>query len=75
MMDGNKLKPEFAAQGINLSRNVEPEITYTMMNFTDPTIGGSSKEKNCVASRDRDGSTASRRKSPSCGWGRRSRQR
>ncbi|MFC6519584.1 ABC transporter substrate-binding protein [Undibacterium arcticum] len=45
VMDGNKLKPEFAAQGINLSRNVEPEITYTMMNFTDPTIGGSSKEK------------------------------
>jgi ABC-type transport system substrate-binding protein len=44
VMDGNKLKPEFAAQGINLSRNIEPEITYTMMNFTDPTIGGSSKE-------------------------------
>src|SRR5207244_2682348 len=45
VLDGDKLKPEFAAQDIGLSRYVEPEITFTMMNFTDPTIGGSSKEK------------------------------
>jgi len=44
-LDGNKLKPEFAAQGIRLYRMVEPEITYTLFNFRDPVTGGFSKEK------------------------------
>ncbi|MEA5098403.1 MAG: ABC transporter substrate-binding protein, partial [Burkholderiaceae bacterium] len=45
VLDGNRLKPEFAAQGIRLYRMVEPEITYTVFNFRDPITGGYSKEK------------------------------
>lgn len=45
VLNGDKLKPEFAEQGIRLLRVVDPEITYTMFNFQDPTVGGFSKEK------------------------------
>jgi ABC-type transport system substrate-binding protein len=40
-----KLKPELAAQGIQLSRIVDPEISYNYLNLRDPVLGGFSKEK------------------------------
>ncbi len=40
-----KLRPELAAKGIQLSRQVDPEITYYYWNLQDPTVGGFSKEK------------------------------
>ncbi|MFA7269996.1 MAG: ABC transporter substrate-binding protein [Sterolibacterium sp.] len=40
-----RLKPELAAQGIRLSRNIDPEISYNYWNMQDSTIGGLAKEK------------------------------
>ena len=40
-----KLKPELAAQGIYLSRIIDPEISYNYWNMQDPVIGGLTKEK------------------------------
>jgi len=40
-----KIKPELAAQGIYLSRIIDPEISYVYWNMQDPIIGGLSKEK------------------------------
>ena len=40
-----KLKPEFARQGIQWKRMIEPSFTYTFFNMDDPTIGGYSQEK------------------------------
>jgi ABC-type transport system substrate-binding protein len=45
VMDGSKLKPEFAKQDIRLFRLAEPAITYTMFNFKDPITGGFDLEK------------------------------
>lgn len=45
VLDGDKLKPKYKDLGIDLMRVVDPEITYSMLNYTDPVIGGSSKEK------------------------------
>ncbi|MGZ3236404.1 MAG: ABC transporter substrate-binding protein, partial [Burkholderiaceae bacterium] len=45
VMDGSKLKPEFAKQDIHLFRLAEPTITYTMFNFKDPITGGFEMEK------------------------------
>lgn len=42
---GGKLKPELAAKGIQLSRIVDPEISYYYWNMQDPVLGGLSKEK------------------------------
>ena len=44
IQDG-KLRPELAAKGIQLSRIVDPEITYYYWNMRDPVVGGLSKEK------------------------------
>jgi oligopeptide transport system substrate-binding protein len=44
IVDG-KIKPELAAKGIRLDRIVDPEISYTYWNLTDPVVGGLSKEK------------------------------
>ena len=44
LADG-KLKPEFAKQGIQWMRTVEPSFTYTFFNMNDPTIGGYTQEK------------------------------
>jgi oligopeptide transport system substrate-binding protein len=44
MLDG-KLRPELAARGVQLSRQVDPEITYYYWNMQDPVLGGFSKEK------------------------------
>jgi len=45
VLDGDRLKPEFAAQNIRLFRMDEPEITYTIFNFRDPIVGGYSTDK------------------------------
>ncbi|MCX7221268.1 MAG: ABC transporter substrate-binding protein, partial [Burkholderiales bacterium] len=45
VLDGDKLKPSFAAQGIKMDRVTDAGITYTMFNMHDPVIGGYSKEK------------------------------
>jgi oligopeptide transport system substrate-binding protein len=45
VLDGAKLKPEFTAKGVKLSRFVDPEITYAFWNMEDPVVGGMSKEK------------------------------
>jgi ABC-type transport system substrate-binding protein len=41
----NKLKPEYAKQGIVLARGVQPAISYTYFNMEDPVVGGYTKEK------------------------------
>lgn len=40
-----KLRPELAARGVQLSRQIDPEITYYYWNMQDPVVGGVSKEK------------------------------
>ncbi|MEO6927733.1 MAG: ABC transporter substrate-binding protein [Casimicrobiaceae bacterium] len=45
VLDGDKLRPEYASKGIQLSRIVDPEISYTYWNMQDPVWGGLSKEK------------------------------
>ena len=44
LLDG-KLRPELAARGVQLSRQIDPEITYYYWNMQDPVLGGFSKEK------------------------------
>ncbi|MES2832592.1 MAG: ABC transporter substrate-binding protein [Pseudomonadota bacterium] len=39
------LRPELAARGVQLSRIVDPEITYYYWNMKDPVLGGLAKEK------------------------------
>lgn len=41
----NKLKPDFASQGIILARGVQPAVSYTYFNMEDPVVGGYAKEK------------------------------
>ncbi|WAW09327.1 ABC transporter substrate-binding protein [Oxalobacter vibrioformis] len=45
VLDGDKLKPEYAAQKLRLYRMIEPEATFTTFNFRDPVVGGFSREK------------------------------
>jgi oligopeptide transport system substrate-binding protein len=42
---GGKLRPELAAKGVQLSRLMDPEVTYYYWNMQDPVLGGMSKEK------------------------------
>ena len=42
---GGKLRPELAARGVQLSRQIDPEITYYYWNMADPVVGGFSREK------------------------------
>ena len=44
-IENGKLRPELAARGVQLSRQVDPEITYYYWNLQDPVTGGFSKEK------------------------------
>ena len=39
------LKPEYARQGIILTRDLEPSYTYTYFNMDDPVVGGYTPEK------------------------------
>jgi oligopeptide transport system substrate-binding protein len=41
----NKLKPEFATQGIVHARGVQPAVSYTYFNMEDPVVGGYTNEK------------------------------
>ncbi len=45
VLDGAKLRPEYAEQGIRLYRKPDTEVTYTLLNYKDPVIGGTSLEK------------------------------
>lgn len=45
VLDGDKLKPEYARQKLKLYRVAEPEVTFTTFNFKDPIVGGFSNEK------------------------------
>jgi oligopeptide transport system substrate-binding protein len=45
VLDGDRLRPEFAQRGVKLDRTVDPEIVYTYWNMTDPVVGGLAKEK------------------------------
>jgi len=44
LRDG-KLKPEYVKMGAQLSRIVDPEISFFYWNMNDPVLGGLSKEK------------------------------
>ncbi|MES2129194.1 MAG: ABC transporter substrate-binding protein [Pseudomonadota bacterium] len=44
-MDGGVLKPELLKRGVQLSRLIDPEITYYYWNMRDPILGGMGKEK------------------------------
>lgn len=43
--DGSDIKAELKARGIFRQDSMDPEITYTYLNFRDPQVGGNSKEK------------------------------
>ncbi|MFA7269995.1 MAG: ABC transporter substrate-binding protein [Sterolibacterium sp.] len=45
VMDGDKLKPDYAKQGLLVYPQVQPEITYTLFNLRDPVVGGYTPEK------------------------------
>ena len=45
VLDGNALRPAYAAQNLRLFRQIDPGITFTMFNFNDPVTGGYGKEK------------------------------
>ncbi len=45
MMNGDKLKPDLQARGIQLSRIIDPELSMYYFNMLDPVFGGLSKEK------------------------------
>ncbi len=45
VLDGDKLKPEYADKGVQLSRIVDAEINYMYWNMQDPVVGGLSREK------------------------------
>ncbi len=40
-----KLRPELVKEGVQLSRIVDPEISYNYWNLKNPVVGGMSKEK------------------------------
>ncbi len=44
-LHNGKLRPELAARGVQLSRQVDPEITYYYWNMQDPALGGFGKER------------------------------
>ncbi len=44
-LDGGKLRPELAARGVQLSRQLDPEITYYYWNMQDPVLGGVTRDK------------------------------
>lgn len=44
-MQSGRLRPELAAKGVQLSRIIDPEISYYYFNMQDPLVGGMGKEK------------------------------
>jgi ABC-type transport system substrate-binding protein len=45
VLDGDRLKPRYAQQGIRLYRYTEPGEYFTYFNLKDPVVGGYGKEK------------------------------
>ena len=45
VLDGSKLKPELAAAGVKLQRQVEPALGFFFFNMDDPVVGGYTPEK------------------------------
>jgi ABC-type transport system substrate-binding protein len=45
VLDGDKLRPEFAKKGVRLSRIIDPEISYLYWNLQDPVVGGLTRDK------------------------------
>ncbi|CAG1001519.1 Periplasmic oligopeptide-binding protein [Burkholderiales bacterium] len=45
VLDGGTLRPGFASKGVRLSRIVDPDLSYTYWNLTDPVVGGLATEK------------------------------
>lgn len=44
-IDGDHLRPELLAQHIQLQRFVEPSVSFTIINMSNPVVGGYGKEK------------------------------
>jgi len=44
-LEGGVLRPELVRKGVQLSRQLDPEVTYYYWNMKDPVLGGFSKEK------------------------------
>ena len=44
-MTAGKLRPELVAKGVQLSRIVDPEMSYFYWNMKDPVVGGFGKDK------------------------------
>jgi ABC-type transport system substrate-binding protein len=45
VLDGDRLKPSYAARGIELHRQLEPALNFTYFNLDDPVVGGYTQEK------------------------------
>ena len=45
VLNGDKLKPEFAARGIVLGRGVQPAVVYTYFNMEDPSSAATRNDK------------------------------
>ena len=45
VLDGDRLKPSYAARGVTLHRLLEPALNFTYFNLDDPVVGGYSQEK------------------------------
>jgi ABC-type transport system substrate-binding protein len=44
VLDDDRLKPEFADKGVQLSRIIDPDISYIYWNMDDPVFGGFSRD-------------------------------
>jgi len=45
VLDGDRLKREWAAQGVELQRVVDPSISFFFFNLDDPVVGGYTPER------------------------------
>ena len=45
VLDGNRLKPEFAKKGVTLQRQIEPSLGFFFFNLDDPVVGGYTPDK------------------------------
>jgi ABC-type transport system substrate-binding protein len=45
ILDGDKLKPEYAAKGFQLTRYIDVGYRYTYFNMKDPVVGGYTNDK------------------------------
>ncbi|HVE49858.1 MAG TPA: ABC transporter substrate-binding protein [Casimicrobiaceae bacterium] len=45
VLDGTKLKPEFAQKSVRLQRQIQPALSFTFFNLDDPIVGGYTPDK------------------------------